>query len=102
MTRTTSYFCEVPVQYENEFHGYKAITLVVHSPTGDGTHTFTATTHKINGVQVAGARQTGWTAMTGSADKSTTYAVGSVTLLQLAGRVKALQDAMTLQGQIGA
>lgn len=90
------------MQYENEFHGYKSITLVVHSPTGDGTHTFTPSGHKINGVQVAGTRSTGWTAMTGAADKSSTYAVGSVTLAQLAGRVKALQDALTTYGLIGA
>lgn len=56
----------------------------------------------LNDVQVVGERNTGWTAMTGSGDESTAYAVGSVTLAQLAGRVKALQDALTTHGLIGA
>ena len=42
------------------------------------------------------------TAMTGSGDKATTYAVASVTLAQLAGRVKQLQDALSAHGLIGA
>lgn len=90
------------MQYENEFHGYKTMTMVVHAPSGDGTHTYTPSGHKINGNQVVGVRSTGWAAMTGSADKATVYAVGSVTLPQLAGRVKALQDALTTHGLIGA
>jgi hypothetical protein len=54
-----------------------------------------------NGTQVVGARDTGWTAMTGTPDKSTSYATGSVTLAQLAGRVMALQTALTTHGLIG-
>ena len=45
---------------------------------------------------------TGWVAMTGTADKGTTYAVGTVTLAQLAGRVKAIQDALMAAGVLTA
>lgn len=57
---------------------------------------------KVNNVQVVGARDTGWTAMTGTPDESTAYATSSVTLAQLAGRVMALQTALTTHGLIGA
>lgn len=88
--------------YENLLHAYKNLTINVIGPTGSiGTHDFSGGVHKINGVPVVGVRSTGWTAMTGSADKATTYAVGSVTTAQLAGRVKALQDALTTHGLIG-
>ncbi len=58
--------------------------------------------YQINSVQVVGARDTGWTAMTGTPDESTSYATGSVSLTQLAGRVMALQAALTTHGLIGA
>lgn len=54
------------------------------------------------GVQVVGARDTGWSAMTGASDKATVYTVAGVTLAQLAGRVMALQAALTTHGLIGA
>jgi hypothetical protein len=54
------------------------------------------------GTKVLGARDTGWTAMTGTSDKATAYATGSVTLPQLAGRVMAMQAALTTHGIIGA
>lgn len=53
------------------------------------------------GVQVVGARDTGWTAMTGTPDEATVYDTASVTLPQLAGRVAALQAALTTHGLIG-
>lgn len=56
---------------------------------------------KVGSNQVVGARDTGWTAMTGSPDKATAYATGSVTLPQLAGRVAALQAALTTHGLLG-
>jgi hypothetical protein len=56
---------------------------------------------RVNGTQVVSARDTGWTAMTGSTDKATAYATGTVTLAQLAGRVMALQAALTTHGLIG-
>lgn len=52
--------------------------------------------------QVVGARATGYTAMTGSADRATSYATSTITLQQLAERVKALQDDLTTHGLIGA
>jgi hypothetical protein len=57
---------------------------------------------KVNNVQVLGARDTGWTAMTGTPNKAATYDVASVTLPQLAARVAALQAAFTTHGSIGA
>lgn len=52
--------------------------------------------------QVLGSRDTGWTAMTGSSDKATAFATSTVTLAQLAGRVMAIQAALTTHGIIGA
>lgn len=57
---------------------------------------------QFNGTQVVGARDTGWTAMTGTSNESTAYATSTVTLAQLAGRVMALQTALTTHGLIGA
>jgi len=57
---------------------------------------------KVSSNQVVGARITGYTAMTGSPDKATAYATGSVTLAQLAGRVAQLQADLTTHGLIGA
>ena len=57
---------------------------------------------RVSGTKVLGARDTGWTAMTGTPDESTAYATGTVTLAQLAGRVMALQAALTTHGLIGA
>jgi hypothetical protein len=56
----------------------------------------------VNGTKVVGARDTGWGGMTGSADKATAYATGTVTLAQLAGRVMAIQAALTTHGLLGA
>lgn len=58
--------------------------------------------YQVNGTQVVGVRDTGWTAMTGTPDENTSYATGSVTLPELAGRVMALQTALTTHGLIGA
>lgn len=57
---------------------------------------------QVNSTQVVGPRDTGWTAMTGTADEVTSYATSTVTLAQLAGRVMALQTALTTHGLIGA
>jgi len=57
---------------------------------------------KVNGTQVIGARDTGWTAMTGSSNKATAYDTSTITLAQLAGRVMELQAALTAHGVIGA
>lgn len=62
----------------------------------------TGGTIAVNGTKVMGARDTGWGAMTGTADKATAYATGTVTLAQLAGRVMAIQAALTTHGLLGA
>jgi len=57
--------------------------------------------YKIGGTQVLGARKTGWGAATGTATRST-FATSTVTLSQLAERVKALIDDLVSHGVIGA
>ena len=56
---------------------------------------------RIDGNQVVRNRQTGWAAATGTATR-TTFATGTVTTTQLAERVKALIDDLTVHGLIGA
>jgi hypothetical protein len=56
----------------------------------------------INGTQVVGARDTGYAAFTGTTNKATAYATGTVTLIQLAERVAAIQASLTTHGLIGA
>jgi len=72
------------------------------------TLTFTApngvnvTTHwRVNGTQVVGTRKTGWAAATGTATR-TTFDTATVTLPQLAERMKALLDDNLSHGLIGA
>ena len=60
----------------------------------------TASLYAINGAQVVINRQTGWAAPTGTATR-TTFNTGTVTLAQLAERVKALIDDLTTHGLIG-
>lgn len=55
----------------------------------------------VAGTKVVGARDTGWSAMTGTANKNTVYDTASVTLPQLAGRLMALQAALTTHGLTG-
>ena len=54
-----------------------------------------------NGVKVLGARNTGWAPMSGTLNTSTSYNTGTITLLQLAQRVGAIQAALTNHGLIG-
>lgn len=60
-----------------------------------------ATQVSVLNTKVLGAQITGWGAPTGTATR-TTFATGSVTLSQLAERVKALIDDLTTHGMIGA
>lgn len=55
---------------------------------------------KVSSTQVVSARKTGWTAATGTADR-TTFVTGSVSLSELAERVKALIDDLISHGLIG-
>jgi hypothetical protein len=57
--------------------------------------------YSIQGSQIIGPRDTGWTAMTGTPNEATAYDTASVTTAQLAGRVMALQTALTTHGLIG-
>ena len=57
---------------------------------------------RISGAKVVGARDTGWTAMTGTSNKNTAYDTATVTTAQLAGRVMAMQAALTTHGLLGA
>lgn len=56
---------------------------------------------RVNAVPVVGSRKTGWSAATGTATR-TTFATSSVTLSQLAERVKALIDDLISHGLIGS
>ncbi len=56
---------------------------------------------RVNDTQVVTSRRTGWGAPTGTATR-TTFATSTVTLPQLAERVKALIDDLTTHGLIGA
>ena len=64
--------------------------------------TINAGQFNVAGTKVVGARATGYTnAMTGTANRATSYATGTITLVQLAERFKALQDDLTTHGLIG-
>lgn len=58
-------------------------------------------TLRVNSTQVVTARQTGWAAATGTPTR-TSFATSTVTLPQLAERVKALIDDLITHGLIGA
>jgi hypothetical protein len=55
----------------------------------------------ISGTKVVGVRVTNYGAMTGTGNRATVYDTATVTLAQLAGRVKSLQDDLTTHGLIG-
>jgi hypothetical protein len=57
----------------------------------------------VGGIKVVGAQETGWTnTMTGTANKATAYDTSTITLVQLAERVKALTDMLRAHGLMGA
>ncbi|HEY6141591.1 MAG TPA: hypothetical protein VI670_27850, partial [Thermoanaerobaculia bacterium] len=56
---------------------------------------------KVANAKIIGARQTGWTAASGVATR-TTFATSTVTLSVLAEHVKALIDDLLTHGLIGA
>ena len=61
----------------------------------------TGAVYALNNIQVVGGRNTGWAAMTGASNKATSYASSTITLVQLAERVNALQAALSAHGLIG-
>jgi hypothetical protein len=86
--------------------GFYLLTTRVAWITGGGTGTTgmnlaSGYNYNINSTKVVGARETGYFAFTGTTNKVTSYATGSVTLIQLAERVAALQASLTTHGLIG-
>jgi len=75
--------------------------LTLKAVSGANNAELQSTQMLVQGTKVVGTRDTGWTAMTGTPQK-TTAATGTVTLPQLAGIVMALQAAMIAHGLIGA
>jgi hypothetical protein len=84
------------------YHDGSGLRFSDGSNTIIGRITDTGSFQTAGGVQVVGARNTGWAVMTGTANKAATYDTATVTTAQLAGRVMALQEALTLHGLIGA
>jgi hypothetical protein len=61
-----------------------------------------ATAYAVGANDVVNTRKTGYTnAMTGTKNRATAYATGTITLIQLAERVGAIQDDLTTHGLIG-
>jgi hypothetical protein len=71
------------------------------SVNGNIQITSAANSFRVGSDNVVGSRKTGWTAATGTATRGT-FATASVTLPQLAERVKALVDDLISHGLIGA
>jgi hypothetical protein len=94
---------------------YDGVSSMRHVVNGTATLQLTSTVVQANGhvnlasgkvlgvdnTQVVTSRRTGWAAPTGTPTRST-FDTGSVTLPQLAERVKALIDDLTTHGLIGA
>jgi hypothetical protein len=57
--------------------------------------------YRVGGVQVTGARRTGWSAPGGTASRAS-FETGAVTTVQLAQRLKALIDDLIAHGLIGS
>jgi hypothetical protein len=71
------------------------------SVTGNAQLTESANSYMIGSNNVVGSRKTGWAVPTGTATR-TAFDTSSVTLQQLAERLKALIDDLTSHGLIGA
>lgn len=56
---------------------------------------------QVGGAQVVGSRNTGWNPWTGILNNSSVYDASTVTLIQLAQRVAAIQSALTTHGLLG-
>jgi hypothetical protein len=81
---------------------YSGRTATYDGTTFDVTGILNVSTSvKVNGVQMLSGRSTGYTAMTGVANRATAYDTSTITLPQLAQRVKALLDDLTTNGIIG-
>lgn len=104
---TTAASVKQNARIQVESGGYMAfggsIAPLGFSFQGAGIFLDTGKTLTIGGSGVVGDRRTGYTnAMTGTANKATAYATSTITLIQLAERVKALQDDLMSHGLLGA
>jgi hypothetical protein len=79
--------------------GDPANAASIKATLGSGDWDITGS-YKVDTVQVVTNRQTGWTAATGTATR-TTFVTSTVTLELLAQRVKALIDDLITHGLIG-
>ena len=84
-----------------ELANSSGILKVALGASGSPYVSVTDGTFMVNGIAVVGTRKTGWGAPTGTATRSS-FATSTVTLEQLAQRVKALVDDLTTHGLIGA
>lgn len=86
----------------DSFHfGELALDVITLSgSSGTNRMDLTPTGLNFQSIQVVGTRKTSWSAPTGTATR-TSFATGSVTLPNLAERVKALIDDLTSHGLIG-
>ena len=80
---------------------YKSFGTVLLDVSDTGNLNITGG-YRIGGTQVVTSRRPGWVAMTGNLNRNTVYATSTITLVQLAERVKALQDDLTTHGLLGA
>lgn len=77
------------------------VVTVGAATTAASTDLCLASGMAVNGLKVIGTRRTGWAVPSGTATR-TTFATSTVTVAQLAERVKALIDDLTAHGLIGA
>ncbi len=82
--------------------GSPQLTLSLGNLNVSGGSVATDTSLIVGVDQVVGARDTGWSAMTGTSDKVSVFDTSSVTLAQIAGRVMAIQAALATHGLIGS
>lgn len=87
--------------FTNHDFGLFRNAAVVGTLTTLGLNLASTKTLSVNGTQVLTSRRTGWGAPTGTATR-TTFATTTVTLPQLAERVKALIDDLMTHGALGA
>lgn len=77
--------------------GFSAGGLPVFDAATDAFNLAAGSEYRIGTTKVVGQRETGWTLMTGTAQRGT-FATGTVTLPELAGVVLALQEDLGLNG----
>jgi hypothetical protein len=84
-----------------EFDGVPTVNSVKIANVGSSVNNISGDLYR-NGTKILGARDTGWTPMTGAADKSSVLNADAPDWALALKRIKALQDALTGHGIIGA